>query len=87
MQNRIPLHIGTRFRQRLEPANLREDTKTKLLLFCVKNEIFQFLSNIPSTEKKMAPTKPMNGPNSGTAAETPPIIKIIPARSKICELL
>lgn len=35
----------------------------------------------------MAPTNPMNGPNSGTAAETPPIIKIIPARSKICELL
>lgn len=41
----------------------------------------------PNIEKNTAPTKPMNGSNFGTAAATPPIIKMSPARNNICEML
>lgn len=42
---------------------------------------------LPKIEKNTAPTNPMNGSNFGTAAATAPIIKITPARNRICEIL
>lgn len=42
---------------------------------------------IPKIEKNTDPTNPMNGSNSGTAAATPPMIKIMPARNKIWDML
>lgn len=88
-QNLNDLDIEKLFQQLLEPVDLyienKKAKKLSLLLTCERKVVKKV--NLPNTEKKTAPTKPINGSSLGTAAATPPIIKMIPARKRICEIL
>lgn len=50
-------------------------------------KIMETMRNLPSSEKKTAPTRLINGSRLGIAAATPPLINIIPVRKSICVLL
>lgn len=83
---------GKWFRRPQEQINLEKVKKKTamnhfFLLFPNDNNEQWLALYLPRNEKKMAPTKLMNGSNLGTAAATAPIIKMQPARRAICERL
>ena len=69
---------------------LRNFSKSSLILDLrnlMKFRTKQLVRYVPRIEKKTAPTNPMNGSKSGTAAANAPRIKTKAARMTICVIL